>query len=227
MLETKSVGIWDEASNGARWKLWKYCTVSFCESGSIKRFIQGMDNSISWLNRVTFWIHSHVSRNIKLHVNFQDNVLHLITKTMVKNARLVDFLESHFAFGKEASFYSHIIPAIDLFERDAKIPVNEKIDIFIRCFGSRLSLDPSKFQLFDWYFSRVEKIRIKFDEISDAKEADDDAIVMLENIKTLNYVNVDRFIGLNTDETLAVVKVLQIYFNSNIFTFNSDFGELF
>lgn len=44
----------------------------------------------------------------------------------------------------------------------------------------------------------------------DAISADIDAIVLLENIKSSNYVNVDRFIGFDRDETLAVIKVIVI-----------------
>lgn len=42
---------------------------------------------------------------------------------------------------------------------------------------------------------------------------------MLDNIKARNYVNVDRFIGFDTDETLAVVKVQKIQFLISIRTF--------
>lgn len=56
---------------------------------------------------------------------------------------MVDFFDSKFSFLKEAQFYTHIIPALELFERQANVPDNEKIDAFIRCFGCRLSLNPS------------------------------------------------------------------------------------
>lgn len=41
----------------------------------------------------------------------------------------------------------------------------------------------------------------------DASVADVDAIVMLENIKALNYTNIDRCVGFDSDETRAIIRV--------------------
>lgn len=41
----------------------------------------------------------------------------------------------------EAHFYSSNIPALETFERNANIPMNERIDAFIPCIGSRTSLN--------------------------------------------------------------------------------------
>lgn len=43
--------------------------------------------------------------------------------------------------------------------------------------------------------------------ITDVVTADADAILLLENIIFLNYVNENRKIGLDTETTLAVLKV--------------------
>lgn len=43
--------------------------------------------------------------------------------------------------------------------------------------------------------------------LADATVADIDAIVLLENIKVQNFVNVDRRIGFDIHETRAVIKV--------------------
>lgn len=48
---------------------------------------------------------------------------------------------------------------------------------------------------------------MKIDGISDAKSADADAVLLLENTKFQHYVNGDRHVGFNADETLAVLKV--------------------
>lgn len=42
---------------------------------------------------------------------------------------------------------------------------------------------------------------------TDAQSADSDAVLMLENVKFQNYVNGDKLIGFDTDETLAILKV--------------------
>lgn len=55
--------------------------------------------------------------------------------------------------------------------------------------------------------------------LSDANLADADAILLLENVKIANYNNIDRFVGFDVDETLAVIKVLHDRISSSIFTF--------
>lgn len=46
--------------------------------------------------------------------------------------------------------------------------------------------------------------------ITDAKIADADSVVLLENIKLQNYDNENRHDGFNTEVTLAVLKVFHI-----------------
>lgn len=45
---------------------------------------------------------------------------------------------------------------------------------------------------------------------SDATCADADAIILLENTTILNYINADRQIGFNVEQTLAILKVMAI-----------------
>lgn len=73
----------------------------------------------------------------------QSNTLHLVTKTAVTNAYLIDIFQPSLTFVKEVHFYSDIIPAIESFEEIADVPENERIDTFIQCFGSRISLETS------------------------------------------------------------------------------------
>lgn len=47
-------------------------------------------------------------------------------------------------FAKEIHFYSDIVPAIEKFEEIENVPQIERINAFAQCFGSRLSLNPSK-----------------------------------------------------------------------------------
>lgn len=44
-------------------------------------------------------------------------------------------------------------------------------------------------------------------EILDATLADEDGILLLENVKTKNYVNADRYTGLDKQETFVVLQV--------------------
>lgn len=75
-------------------------------------------------------------------------MLKLVTKSSVTNPYLIDIFQPALTFVKETHFYTDIIPAIQQFERDHNVPENEKIDAFFRCFGSRISLNPSKSNCF-------------------------------------------------------------------------------
>lgn len=47
-------------------------------------------------------------------------------------------------------------------------------------------------------------------KLLDAKIADIDALLLLKNVKFNNFVNADRLVGFNTEETMAVMKVCDI-----------------
>lgn len=55
--------------------------------------------------------------------------------------------------------------------------------------------------------------------------------MLLENIKVLNYSNIDKRVGFDTDETLAIIKVFNLLFKcsrSNMFgRFSLNFVEYF
>lgn len=73
----------------------------------------------------------------------QTKTLNLVAKTAITNPFLVSIFQPDVTFVKEAHFYSDVVPAIELFEQIRNVPENERINAFIRCIGSRLSLDPS------------------------------------------------------------------------------------
>lgn len=68
--------------------------------------------------------------------------MHLVTKTAVTNPYLVSIFQPSVTFVKEIRFYSDIIPAIEAFEQISNVMESECVDAFIRCFGSRISLNP-------------------------------------------------------------------------------------
>ncbi|XP_055309442.1 uncharacterized protein LOC129573174 [Sitodiplosis mosellana] len=114
----------------------------------------------------------------------ESEILHLVSKTAVTNPYLIEIFQPAFTFVKETHFYSDIIPAIEIFETMKNVPKTDRIDAFIPCPGSRISLNP------------------------DASCADADAVLLLENIKFQNYVNEDRHIGFDTETTMAILKTL-------------------
>ena len=86
-------------------------------------------------------------------------------------------------FTHEINFYSEIIPAMQKFQEMVKMPENEQIDVFLQYFGSRMSLNPH------------------------AKEADVDAILLLENAKSQNFATPNLWDRIDKDEALACLKV--------------------
>lgn len=67
-----------------------------------------------------------------------------MAKTAVTNPYLVEIFQPSITFVKENHFYSDIIPALEIFQQSANVPKHERIDAFIKCPGSRISLDPSR-----------------------------------------------------------------------------------
>lgn len=74
------------------------------------------------------------------------DILHLVSKSTVTNPYLITLFQPDFTFVKECRFYAEIIPAIEYFENDSNITEQERLDIFIRCFGYRISLKSGKSQ---------------------------------------------------------------------------------
>lgn len=111
---------------------------------------------------------------------FKVETLELAFKTMRPDR---DIAVQSMIFMKEIHFYSDIIPAIERYQEIVKVPESERIDAFIRYFGTRLSLNP------------------------DAKTADADVIFLLENVKSLKYVSPNLWDRFDKDEVLECLKV--------------------
>lgn len=121
--------------------------------------------------------------NVKLNkffVCFQIKTLQIVLKTMRSNP--VSARQSQ-QFMNELYFYSDIVQAIEQFQGLVNVPENEKIDAFVRYFGSRLSLNPHN------------------------KFADADAILLLESANLQNFSSPNRWIYFDRDEVLACLKV--------------------
>lgn len=77
----------------------------------------------------------------------QTETLHLVVKLSVTNPYLIKIFQPSVTFVKETHFYSDIIPAIKYFQQISNVAKNDLIDAFIRCPGSRISLNPSTFNV--------------------------------------------------------------------------------
>lgn len=68
----------------------------------------------------------------------------MVVKTPIQNEYLAAIFMPELSFVKEVRFYSDIIPAIELIQQTANVPEDERLDVFIQCLGSRISLNPGK-----------------------------------------------------------------------------------
>lgn len=98
---------------------------------------------VIWINR-TVSLSDLINEEIKLFA-LQTETLHLVSKSSVTNPYLIEVFQPAFTFVKETHFYSDIIPALEHFQRVSNVPETDRIDAFIRCLGSRISLDPSEY----------------------------------------------------------------------------------
>lgn len=73
--------------------------------------------------------------------------LKLVAKSAVTNPYLVEIFQPSLTFVKETQFYSKIIPALERFEDDSNITPSDRLDAFIKCIGSRISLDSGRVSL--------------------------------------------------------------------------------
>lgn len=133
--------------------------------------------------------------------------MQLVIKTPITNPYLVEIFQPMLTFVKEAYFYSDIIPTIQHVEEISNIPQSERIDAFFKCFGARVSLQTGAFPLI-WVLLLICAV-MNFNFL-DAKCADGDAVILLENAKAERFINVNRKIGFNSRETSAVLKVIHI-----------------
>lgn len=74
----------------------------------------------------------------------QKKIVHLVAKSAVTNPYLIEIFQPSLTFVKENHFYSDIIPALEIFQQNSNVPHSQQIDAFIRCPGSRISLNSSK-----------------------------------------------------------------------------------
>lgn len=69
----------------------------------------------------------------------------MVAKTSVTDPNYIDVFQPALTFVKENRFYSDIVPALENLQKISNVPESERIDSFFRCFGSRISLKPGKF----------------------------------------------------------------------------------
>lgn len=135
--------------------------------------------------------------------------MELVCKTVIMSPDPVDIAKKSSQVFKEMHFYSDIIPAIEQFEQITNVPTTERIDAFVKCFGSRMSSNPSKSfsQSISNPISILKYSFVAF-AIEDAENVDADAVILFENLKLSNFTNGDRKNGFEKDAILAILQVI-------------------
>lgn len=117
---------------------------------------------------------------LKVEVICEENKkLNLVVKLCPKNELLKKAFLTNITFKKEIYAYEGLIPALKEFENEYNIQAPLKI--FAKCYGTRMNLNNN-------------------DEI------DEDAIIILENLKTDGYQLEDRFTGFNKNQSTMIIK---------------------
>lgn len=109
----------------------------------------------------------------------QEELIQCVAKTVPPSQVVWDVFNTPVTFKKEIGFYKVIIPTLNEFGQSKG--VDNIMNFFATCFAARISLD-----------SQYEKV-------------DNDAVLLLENLKTQGYVLGDRFNGFDLKTSKLVI----------------------
>lgn len=110
--------------------------------------------------------------------------LSLVAKRPPKNEQLLSIFQTSRTFIKENCFYTVIVPCIQEFEQDVGILDGDKLNVFCECYGARISLSPESLYV------------------------DQDALLLLENLKPLHFRTGNRLQGFDTEHSKVILKGL-------------------
>lgn len=111
--------------------------------------------------------------------------LELVAKRPPNNKQLLAIFQTSRTFIKENSIYTIVAPCVAEFEREVGlIEDKQRLNVFCECFGARISIKPK------------------------SNLVDGDALLLLRNMKVLNYRTADRLIGLDSEHSKLVLSEL-------------------
>ncbi|XP_035792721.1 uncharacterized protein LOC118466930 isoform X2 [Anopheles albimanus] len=114
--------------------------------------------------------------------------LHLVAKMRPSSEEFLEIFQIDTTFVKEAAVYLKIVPTLLELQREQGFGGDgQLIDVFCRCYGARVSLDPS-----------VEKV-------------DADGVMLFENLKLAGYVTGDRRQGFDREQARFVLQKLALF----------------
>ncbi|KAL9692369.1 hypothetical protein quinque_000241 [Culex quinquefasciatus] len=120
-------------------------------------------------------------------VFIQPEQLQLVGKMRPTSEEFLEIFQIDVTFVKEAAVYSQIVPAMLSLQKELAFPEEELIDVFCRCYSTRISLDPNN------------------------SKVDADGVMLFENLKPAGYVTEDRRVGFSRDLAEYILKKLSLF----------------
>jgi hypothetical protein len=108
--------------------------------------------------------------------------IHAVAKTVPPNEFIQEVFNTPVTFRNEIAFYKNIVPLLQQFQRQHG--VKEIIDFVPKYYGSRVNLK------------------------GDEGEVDQDAVLLMENLKVANYTTLDRMQGFDLNVAKLIMKNL-------------------
>ncbi|XP_011699954.1 PREDICTED: uncharacterized protein LOC105457151 [Wasmannia auropunctata] len=124
-------------------------------------------------------VHAVIKRNDKA----EEEDLHLIAKMAPPTKFQLEIFDSPFTFRKEIFMYESIVPHYQRLEREMGLKEDEIFDILPKYYQSRLSLSPDV-------------------------DFDDDAVILMENLRTRGYYNGDRTKGCDLEHSRIAIRAM-------------------
>lgn len=114
--------------------------------------------------------------------SYKDEVINCVAKTCPPRGFMWFLFNTPVTFKKEIGYYTTIVPKLIEFCGQHKFT----LDSYAKCYGARISLDEC------------------------SEEVDDDACLLLENLKCVGYNTLDRFLGLDYNCTQSLIRDLAV-----------------
>ncbi|CAG9864979.1 unnamed protein product [Phyllotreta striolata] len=111
--------------------------------------------------------------------------VHIVAKLIPRNDFFKDIFNVQVSFRNESAFYSTVVPALQRFQTQQGLEIDQAVDFFPKFFGSRCNLADDERGL-----------------------VDDDAVLLLENLKIQGYENVKRLEGFDFPTALLILDCL-------------------
>lgn len=110
----------------------------------------------------------------------EEETIHAAVKAVPKNELIRKLFQPEITFLKEIALYNTIIPTLQQFQR--KHGIEDVIDVTPTYYGGRIGLKPDEFDL--------------------------NAVLILENLKTNGFINIDRTVGFDLETAKLILRDL-------------------